>query len=68
METSEIIAIVIGIIILFLIVKKIIKKKKFIFERTVENPSGRTTLYFIEGIEKMFSNYKDAENFARRLR
>ena len=68
MENLTIIIIIIGIIILYIIFLKIKRKKRWIFERDVETPGGKSKLYFVEGIDNIFKSENEAIEYAKRLK
>lgn len=68
MEITTIILILAAIIVAYIILSKLFKKKRWIYQRDVETPRGKSKLYFVEGYENMFNSLKSAENFARTKR
>ena len=52
--------------IIYLIFRR--RRKVWIFRRIKETPNGKSTSYFIQGINREFKSQEEAEHFARSLK
>ena len=68
MQIITIILIAVAVIIAFIILSRLFKKKRWIYQRDVETPKGKSKLYYVQGVDKLFKSLSEAEDYARNTK